>query len=77
MSSNQQSFTDKCLSGELRPADIDDAVEAWHNGDDGRSLPEFLGMTPEQYWRWVERPQDLGTILTERRAAAATRGLVA
>lgn len=33
----------------------DDLVDDWHNSpDDGVSLHEFLGMTWDQYKRWVE-----------------------
>lgn len=33
----------------------DDLVDAWHNSpEDGRPLHEFMGMSWDQYKRWVE-----------------------
>lgn len=35
-------------------AEIDDLIEQWHESDSPLSLAEYLGMTEEQYNRWVE-----------------------
>ncbi|WP_280193239.1 hypothetical protein [Nocardia farcinica] len=32
---------------------IECLTEQWHESDDPRTLPEFLGMTAEQYGRWA------------------------
>lgn len=40
----------------LIAAAMDDRVSAWHDGDDKRSLHEFMGLTWEQYQYWVTEP---------------------
>ncbi|WP_280470668.1 hypothetical protein [Nocardia farcinica] len=54
---------------------LDDVVEClterWHESDDVRSLPEYLGMTAEQFGRWsagVMSAQELQT-WADRRAS--------
>lgn len=42
-------FVNRCLSGEAFAPEIDDFVDAWHDGNDPRDLDEFLGMTTEEY----------------------------
>lgn len=59
-------FVEACCSGDVEPDDVDLYVEAWHatpEADDGRSLPEWLGFTDEEYSRWVERPSSVFEIL--------------
>jgi len=35
--------------------DLDDLIERWHEGDgEGMELHEYLGMSREEYRRWVE-----------------------
>ena len=46
--------------------DIDDLVDTWHAGGTGMPLHEFLGLTREQYARWVEQPDTLHPALYER-----------
>jgi hypothetical protein len=62
MSDSKHSFVGLFLRGELAADDIDDFIDAWHDNDTFMSLAEFLGMTDEQYKRWVEG-EDLRTIL--------------
>lgn len=57
-------FIDLCVRGEALPAEIDDFVELWHEGDSTLPLHEFLGMTPEEYSAWVRRPDLLRYIIT-------------
>lgn len=69
------SFVALFLRGELTADDIDDFIDAWHDNDTFMSLAEFLGMTDEQYKRWVEggdlkmilikNPEDIGGTLYE------------
>jgi len=33
--------------------DIHDLIDEWHDGNDPRPLHEFLGMTWEEYARWL------------------------
>lgn len=51
-----------------------DAVDSWHNyavtipdDVDGYSIHLFLGMTWEEYGRWVEKPDQLADIVARRR----------
>jgi hypothetical protein len=43
--------------------DIDNFIEEWHIENYDCSLPEFLGMTEQQYALWLENPQLEGHIL--------------
>lgn len=67
MSNDARSFLDLCLAGKARPDEIDDAVEAWHQGVGAGDLKDHLGMSSDQYWRWVSDPRQLTDILAERR----------
>lgn len=37
--------------------EIDDAVRAWHSGGTGKSLPQYLGWTWDEYVAWVADPE--------------------
>ena len=47
-------FITSCLNGEVLVEDIDDFVEAWHEGREGanQELHEYLGMSWEEYSIW-------------------------
>ena len=62
-------FLDACVAGRAAPNQIDDWVERWHGlgPRDQRTLAEFLGMSGDEYARWVERPTTLNSILRARR----------
>lgn len=60
-------FIDLCVRGEALPAEIDDFVELWHEGDSTLPLHEFLGMTSEEYSAWVRKPDLLPYIVTAHR----------
>ena len=60
-------FVELVLAGEAEPDQIDDYVAAWHEGEGGDSLPEFLGFTDDEYALWVEQPRTLTAIVTARR----------
>jgi hypothetical protein len=66
MSRETANFVDLCLSGEALSEEIDDYVEAWHEGGSGLPLHAFLGMTREEYGSWVEEPSILNVILEAR-----------
>ncbi len=40
------------------PKDIDDKIDEWHKGDSNLPLHEFLGMTEEEYAKWVESKEE-------------------
>lgn len=64
----QKTFIEAVLAGEAQLADIDDYVDAWHTADEeGPDLPEFLGMTFEEYAQWVGDPKVLEGIVETRR----------
>ncbi|MDR3044026.1 MAG: hypothetical protein LBU75_07150 [Desulfovibrio sp.] len=66
MSVEQQTFVERCLAGQVLANEIDDAVDAWHDGDDPRTLREFLGFTDEEYACWVKDHACVYTILSCR-----------
>jgi len=61
---------DRYLSGEVEAEEIDDFVEAWHEGKHTVSLAEFLGMSDDEYWRWVKDANALPDIWAEREVKA-------
>src|ERR1700721_3091569 len=70
---SRQTFMDLLMGGEVLSQDIDDFVDAWHDGaDDDASSPielsEFLGMTEDEYRLWVEQPESLKYIAAARKA---------
>ena len=61
-------FIWKCLTGRAKPEQIDDYVEDWHkNPNTALILSEYLGMSHEEYTKWVLNPPVLYTILDNRR----------
>lgn len=42
---------------------IDDEVEVWHTSTSSLSLREHLGMSSDQYKRWVEKPGSIYDIV--------------
>ena len=44
---------------------LDDAIDEWHASPDGLDLHTFLGMTSQEYVRWVQSPSSLGDIVRE------------
>ena len=69
----RQTFMDLLMDGEVLSQDIDDFVDAWHDGaeDDASSsmeLSKFLGMTEDEYRLWVEQPESLKYIAAARKA---------
>ncbi len=69
-------FVNLCLSGEAFANEIDDFVDAWHDGNDPRDLDDFLGMTTEEYAIWVERPETLRHILCARKHSMPLKEMI-
>ncbi|MEW2924563.1 hypothetical protein [Pseudomonas juntendi] len=63
------SFLELCLRGDVLTDEIDDFVEAWHEGREGvdQDLHEYLGMSWEEYSVWSTNPSMLPYILSARR----------
>lgn len=71
----QKTFVDEALAADDSSdpdESIDDWVDRWHN-DKSTQLPlhEYLGMSWEQYGRWLEKPSSLVPILNEIRENAS------
>lgn len=68
MSEQDTTFLERCLAGEAFLDEIDEYVDHWHDGGGfGTSLPQFLGMTFEEYALWVEKPAFLNAIVFARK----------
>jgi hypothetical protein len=61
-----QTFMERCVRGEIDPDAIDSYVDQWHDGASSYDLPDYLGMLPEEYARWVEDARELEGIIEER-----------
>ena len=70
-------FIDRCLSGEVLLEDIDDFVAEWHMSDVGAPIHDYLGMTQEEYFLWVEDPKVLPDIVNSRHYAVPIADLAA
>jgi hypothetical protein len=66
--SNLSTFIDRALAGEvLDPGvEIDDAIDAWHDAETTLTLPQWLGMTSQEYQLYAEQPYALRSILAAR-----------
>lgn len=51
---------------------MDAAVEEWHAGDSPLELPEFLGLTHDEYDQWVANPTSIGSIVDTHRGIVPT-----
>ena len=56
-------FVDDWKAGIAQPDQIDDYVDRWHTSNSTLSLAAFLGLTSDQYTRWLEKPEQLHQIL--------------
>jgi hypothetical protein len=63
------SFVELVLSGQERPESIDKFVHDWHSrfDDDGATIFDYLGLTKEEYSKWVEDPNSLNEIFENRK----------
>jgi hypothetical protein len=61
-------FLDKVVAGTATPDQIDDYVDRWHRNPGRHSLPEYLGLTPREYHRWVWDARSIYRIVDDRRA---------
>ena len=59
-------FIQKCLIGDALLEEIDDYIDDWHQGESVMSLHEFLGMTRNEYYLWVEDASSLPYIVNAR-----------
>lgn len=73
MYSDAAPFIDLCLAGKVQPDDIDDFVAAWHDGASSKDIWDFLGMSRDEYGRWMQNPTTLTDILDERRSGFSSQ----
>ena len=66
-------FLQKVLKGTARVEEIDDYVERWHHSSSSLDLPEFLGLSREEYANWVEHPESLKKVVSKRKEPACER----
>ncbi|MFP3850542.1 hypothetical protein [Pseudomonas sp. W5-01] len=62
-------FVELCLKGDALEEEIDQFVEAWHDGRQGADLAlhEYLGMRWEKYQVWSTTPSVLPLVLAAHR----------
>lgn len=67
---DKQDFVTLCLARSATAEEIDDYIERWHMGlaGQGMQLPDFLGMSPEEYALWVRDPDQLPSIIRSHAA---------
>lgn len=64
----ERTFIGAVLAGDAFAADVDDWIDVWHESpSDGMELPDFLGMSWDEYQIFAERPESLRFILASRR----------
>lgn len=47
-------FVEAVQKGLIDYENIEDYVDKWHEGKSNKNIAEFLGMTKEQYFRFLE-----------------------
>ena len=58
-------FIERCVDNET--LDIDDFIDAWHASDSEDEIYVYLGMTKEEYFLWLEKPESLENIIHVRK----------
>lgn len=66
MSNSATDFMTLALNGYVLPDEIDDFVEAWHDGENEGELHDFLGMTLEEFTLWVSDADSISIIISAR-----------
>jgi hypothetical protein len=59
-------FMTLALQGKVQIDEIDDFIDAWRLQPHDALLSDFLGMTKEEYARWVQRPEMLSQMIRAR-----------
>lgn len=76
--SERRSIVDRLLSGEENDLTrIDDEIDAWHEANTTTPLHEWLGLTPDEYELYVEKPASIRLILAARDHNRSLKELVA
>lgn len=59
-------FADRFLAGEVSIDDIDDYIDAWHDGTGPTPLYHYLGLSWDEYCAWVQDHASLAPALKAR-----------
>lgn len=65
-SEKHTSFIDLCVEGKALPEEINDYVAEWHASVSNQPIYDFLGMTQQEYRKWVRDPGTLSSIIMAR-----------
>ncbi len=76
MSSKQPNFIDLYLRGRASAEDINDSIDAWHNGSGRQSIYAYLGMTEEEYTLWLRDPGVLPQIARAHQELRSIREII-
>ena len=60
-------FIDLCLQGIAHPGQIEDYIEQWHNSDSTEEVDAYLGLTWEEYARYMRDDEAIYQIVEEHR----------
>ena len=52
-------FYDLYMQDRVKIEDLDDFLEEWNRGSSNEAINEYLGLTKEQYYKWVDDPRKL------------------
>jgi len=67
MTVTYKTFFDRLMCGETTAQRIHDEIDDWHCGNCGLPLHKYLGMTWEEFGRWVQQDAILETLVDERK----------
>ena len=66
-------FTELLQEGAVKSDDIDDFIHEWHvNYNGNETLSEYLGMTKEQYFKWMSNPSSLMSMFPVKELVTAS-----
>jgi hypothetical protein len=72
-----ETYLDQVLDGDTIWTDIDDFVQAWHDGKGrGQELHDYLGLPWDEYALWVERPDTLRAIIASHELKESLQDLL-
>ncbi len=56
-------FIELLKQGKVKPDEIDDYIDKWHDEYSGSdTLEDYLGMTEQQYNEWVANPDSIDSL---------------
>lgn len=70
--SNTGDFIKDCIAGITTASNIDDYIDGWHNSSSPQELHQYLGMSLDEYGRFVKDESALIEIIAEHKKAPAT-----